>query len=52
MNLTPTLSGKEADDFLARVAEGLKHKADFTPTPRLEIALELILIRREMVVDK
>ncbi len=42
MNLTPTLSGKEADDFFERVAEGLKYKADFTPTPKLEEARKII----------
>jgi len=42
MNPTPILTGKEADDFLARVAKGLKHKADFTPTPGLEEARKIV----------
>jgi len=44
MNPTPTLSGKEADDFFERVAEGLKYKADFTPG--LEEARKIVIINQ------
>jgi len=46
MNPTPILTGKEADDFLTRVAEGLKHKADFIPTPGLEEARKIVIINQ------
>jgi len=48
MNFVPILSGKEADDFFERVAEGLKHKADFTPTPGLEEARNLLTFIRNL----
>lgn len=40
---TPILEGKEADDFLRRVEEGLKNPVGPVPTPELERARELVV---------
>jgi hypothetical protein len=40
---TPVLEGKEAADFLKRIAREQEEKRPLTPTPRLEEAREKIL---------
>ena len=39
---TPILEGKEADNFLRRVEEGLKDPVGSVPTPKLGKAMELV----------